>query len=277
MKKIISLLLTVAMLFSLGFTALAEESARGGTVRLEESSGTVTVKNASGKSQTIRKSMRLYNGYALSTGRSSEAYVSLDDTKVVKLDASTKVDVKQAGKQLEVSLASGKLFFNVTRPLAADETLNIVTSTMVTGIRGSYGWVTPREVGLMHGRVTVTCRNPYTGETRVTELKSGERVYFDPDPQGWSSDPELLEIDFVKEPIRNEDVPLVVVREMAKDKTGLCAPVIADVETVNVPKLLEELPEMPGVESEGQLRIGEDGTLLDLSDEPVSPAPEAGE
>ncbi len=40
---------------------------------------------------------------------------------------------------------------------------------------------------------------------------------------------------------------------------------------------LEELPEMPGVESEGQLRIGEDGTLLDLSDEPVSPAPEAGE
>ena len=173
MKKVISLLLLLALLAGLCTTALAEESAKGGTVRLEESSGTVTVKNASGKGQTIRKSMRLYNGYTVATGRSSEAYVSLDDSKVVKLDSSTKVDVKQAGRQLEVSLNSGKLFFNVTRPLAADETLNIVTSTMVTGIRGSFGWVTPNEIGLMHGHVTVTCRNPYTGETRVTEFVPG--------------------------------------------------------------------------------------------------------
>ena len=35
---------------------------------------------------------------------------------------------------------------------------------------------------------------------------------------------------------------------------------------------LKELPEMPGLESEGQLRIGEDGTLLDMSDGPVDVA-----
>ena len=39
---------------------------------------------------------------------------------------------------------------------------------------------------------------------------------------------------------------------------------------------LKELPEMPGLESEGQLRIGEDGTLLDMSDGPVDVAQTEG-
>ena len=34
---------------------------------------------------------------------------------------------------------------------------------------------------------------------------------------------------------------------------------------------LEELPEMPGIEPEGQLRIGENGELLDMSDGPALP------
>ncbi len=38
---------------------------------------------------------------------------------------------------------------------------------------------------------------------------------------------------------------------------------------------LEELPEMPGIEPEGQLRIGENGELLDLSDGPVAPPAKA--
>ena len=33
---------------------------------------------------------------------------------------------------------------------------------------------------------------------------------------------------------------------------------------------LDELPEMPGMESEGQLRIGEDGKLTDMSDGPIA-------
>jgi len=40
---------------------------------------------------------------------------------------------------------------------------------------------------------------------------------------------------------------------------------------------LKELPEMPGLESEGQLRIGEDGTLLDMSDGPVDVAQTEGD
>ena len=37
---------------------------------------------------------------------------------------------------------------------------------------------------------------------------------------------------------------------------------------------LEELPEMPGIEPEGQLRIGDDGALFDMSNGPVSTEPE---
>ena len=38
---------------------------------------------------------------------------------------------------------------------------------------------------------------------------------------------------------------------------------------------LEELPEMPGIEPEGQLRIGDDGGLFDMSDGPIT-VPESG-
>lgn len=40
---------------------------------------------------------------------------------------------------------------------------------------------------------------------------------------------------------------------------------------------LKDLPEIPGLESDGQLRLGDDGSLLDLSDEPVSPPAEPEE
>ena len=38
---------------------------------------------------------------------------------------------------------------------------------------------------------------------------------------------------------------------------------------------LEELPEMPGIEPEGQLRIGDDGGLFDMSDGPIATEPES--
>ena len=89
------------------------------------------------------------------------------------------MEIKKSGKKLEVSLTSGQIYFNVTEPLKVDESLNIRTSTMVTGIRGSFGWVNLTRMGLMHGHVTLTCTNPETGETRVTEVYTGEKVSYE--------------------------------------------------------------------------------------------------
>ena len=99
MKRLISLLIVLAMLCTVGaFSALAE-TAKGTTIRLEDTSGSVSVYNSSGKAQTVRNDMRLYNGYTVSTGKSSCAYISLDGTKVVKLGSSGKVLLKKSSNK----------------------------------------------------------------------------------------------------------------------------------------------------------------------------------
>jgi hypothetical protein len=119
---------------------------------------------------------------------------------------------------------------------------------MVTGIRGSFGWVTHTEVVLAHGCAAVTCINPVTGETRTTELYSGEKVYYDPGSTV-TGDPKLKEIDFIKEIITNDDFPAFVVEEMRKDES-LQTPVIEDVPSVDVPKLLGDYDEIKAAEEE---------------------------
>ena len=243
MKRFFSWLLVFSFLLLLTVPAMAADNATGTTLRLEEINGTVTVKDASGNDKTVRASMRLYSGYTITTGASSSAYISLDETKAVKLDSSGKVEIKKSGKKLEVSLTAGQLYFNVTEPLKADESLNIRTSTMVTGIRGSFGWVNLTQIGLMHGHVTLTCMNPETGETRVTEVYSGEKVSYEQEaPQDTDVGKELEEIGFIKEEIVLADVPATVVEEIAKDET-LQAQLEADVPTIDVTELVESLPE----------------------------------
>lgn len=60
------------------------------------------------------------------------------------------------GKNLSIDVNTGSLFFNVTEPLAADETMEIRSSSMLVGIRGTCGWVAQNSVGILEGAVTVT-------------------------------------------------------------------------------------------------------------------------
>ena len=177
MKKVLSILMSFLLLWSLALPAAAAETAA--TLRLEKTEGTVKVSNASGKSVTITKGMRLYSGYTISTEKDSYAYVSLDSTKAVKLDASSKAEVQKSGKKLELTATAGKLFFNVTAPVEKDESLNIRTSTMVTGVRGTSGWVEvvgrfSSRVHLLEGTLTVTSSEPATGQMRQATITSGQ-------------------------------------------------------------------------------------------------------
>ena len=250
MKRVKRTLVVILVLaFTLGvLPAAAADTATATTLRLAGASGTVSITNASGKAQSVKTDMRLYSGYGIATGKASAAYISLDGTKAVKFDSSSRGSVKKSGNKLEVCLDDGALFFDVTAPLASDESLNIRTGTMVTGIRGSFGWVTRTEVVLAHGCAAVTCINPVTGETRTTELYSGEKVYYDPGSTV-PGDPELKEIDFIKEIITNDDFPAFVVEEMRKDES-LQTPVIEDVPSVDVPKLLEDYDQIKAAEEE---------------------------
>ncbi|MBQ3952594.1 MAG: FecR domain-containing protein, partial [Oscillospiraceae bacterium] len=236
MKKLLSLILAFALIAAIVIPILAADGV-GTTIRLGQTKGIVAVRNASGNFRSARKDMRLYNGYSVQTAYSSQAYMTLDDTKAAKLDSLSKAEVKKSGKQLEIKLQTGKLYFGVDKPLSSDESLNICTSTMVTGVRGSYGWVEPNLMGLIHGHVTVTCRNPYTGEVRVTEVTSGQIVYFDPYADGAGAEPQLLEIDFIKRLMKNEDVPSFVIEEI-RLSPELQELINEDVENLDVPTLL---------------------------------------
>ena len=161
-------------------TAFAEE-ATASVMRLEKCEGDVTVKNASGKPLKITYKMRLYNNYEISTDRQSYAYISLDGEKAVKLDASTRVSISKAGKKLEILVSTGKLLFDVSAPLENDESMEIRTSTMMTGVRGTIGYVeivdvTESTLILLEGRTQVTTVDPVTNETTVTTVTSGQTL-----------------------------------------------------------------------------------------------------
>lgn len=217
MRRTASLWMALLLVWSLMLPAAAETAAAA-TLRLEKAEGTVTVSTAAGRTVSTTDGMRLYSGYALETETASYAYVSLDSTKAVKLDASSRGEVSKSGKKLELKAVSGKLFFNVTAPVKEDESLNIRTSTMVTGVRGTAGWVevvdrSASRVHLLEGTLTVTAAEPSTGELRRTVITGGQTVTAA--VNGASRPGQQTSLTVAE--LREEDVPAFVAVELAKD------------------------------------------------------------
>ena len=138
LRRITAAVLILCLLCNYQIPAMAETAT---TVKMQKTEGTVKVANNSGKSLSLIQNMSLYNGYQVATEAASYAWINLDDTKLTKLDEVSDMEIRSKGKELELLLNSGNLYFNVTAPLAADETLNIRTSSMVMGIRGTARWV----------------------------------------------------------------------------------------------------------------------------------------
>lgn len=217
MRRTASLWMALLLVWSLMLPAAAETAAAA-TLRLEKAEGTVTVSTAAGRTVSTTDGMRLYSGYVLETGTDSYAYVSLDSTKAVKLDASSRGEVSKSGKKLELKAVSGKLFFNVTAPVKEDESLNIRTSTMVTGVRGTAGWVevvdrSASRIHLLEGTLTVTAAEPSTGELRRTVITGGQTVTAA--VNGASRPGQQASLTVTE--LREEDVPAFVAVELAKD------------------------------------------------------------
>ena len=248
MKRLASFLLTLVMLLSLATPASAaavKTSGAATTLRLESVTGTVQMKNGGGKSVKAASNARLYNGYKLSTKKASYAHVSLDDAKVIQLDASSGAEVFQSGKKLELKVNSGQMFFNVSEPLKGSESLTIRTSTMVTGVRGTSGWVkvidrNTTRISLLEGKLTITSVDPLTGKQRVTVLVAGQTATIVYQGAAKKADGTLAENDTIRdlieddvihdehiilngngltvENLQEEDVPGFVAKEVKDDK-----------------------------------------------------------
>lgn len=211
--KKIALFIIPFMLASLAAPAPALAAANDGkaaTMKLVKTQGTVGVLDAAQKPVAVRAGMKLYDGYNVGTSEKSYAWINLDNAKQVKLDAASNAVVKKSGKNLEIESQSGKLFFNVTEPLKDDESLNIKTSTMVAGIRGTSGWIELSDdpdadgasIFVLEGTVEVTASDPQTGLTRNASVTAGETVVVSPAESGQTGVVEIVKSSFNKEDLK---------------------------------------------------------------------------
>ena len=221
-KRILCVLMACVWMLA-PVTPASAATARATTMKLEKKEGTVTLKTQSGTSLHITDGMRLYNGNSLATGTYSYAYISLDSSKAVKLDQSSSATLRQNGRSLELLVRSGKLFFNVDKPLGQDESMNVRTSTMVTGIRGTCGVVefiskTQSRLYLIEGEVTLgtgdqavvvkggQAATVYMGLGSGTPIKPGDA---DPDAK------QMVQVEKMAE----KDIPAVALDEIMGDSS----------------------------------------------------------
>ena len=179
--RVISLFLTLILLQTVicenCMTARAAE-AEASTIRLIRTEGRTSIK-ADGSKLTQTEGMRLFSGTCISTAESSYAWLMLDDTKAAKLDAYSEAVIEKNRNALDITLNAGKIFFDVTEKLSADESFTIRTSTMAMGIRGTIGVVEATDLNkavlyILEGEVGVTVINPETGEKRSAQIHAGE-------------------------------------------------------------------------------------------------------
>ena len=205
------LLLIIVMLFS---ASCGKNKAT--TMKLIKTDGAVGVENEKGKSVDLIENLELYDGYGIGTQTKSFAWIDLDDTKLTKMDEKSDVDIKKDGKKLELVVNSGGLFFNVTKPLEDDESMDIRTSTTICGIRGTCGWVESQGdtsyVGLFDGKVE--CIVTVEGKEETVTInekellivkKDGDHVAYEVKELTYKDVPEFVQIEIEDEPFALEE------------------------------------------------------------------------
>lgn len=148
------------------------------TIRLMKIEGEVLVQNAVGNTISNNVKMKLYNGYQITTSKESYAWITLDDTKVIKIDANSVVEVQKKNEKITLYVDAGNVFFNVKQPLKIKENFHVKTSTMTMGIRGTSGVVTAlkngkSEIRLFTGKVYVYVEEAVNAQNTTKFLMSG--------------------------------------------------------------------------------------------------------
>ncbi len=163
-------------------TGIVCVSCRGNTgsvMKLTKAEGSVDIQDESLKSVSTVENMNLYNGYDLNTGMESYAWIDVDHVKLAKMDEVSRVKIGKEGKDLELFVDSGNLYFHITEPLGEDETLNIRASDMMVGIRGTCGWVEAEneqrvKVYILEGTVECSMMDAAGNRTVTKEVSEGE-------------------------------------------------------------------------------------------------------
>ncbi len=210
-KKIVIIALAVLLLIVAVVLFFFFKNISATTMRLLRVVGEVKLEE-NGKEKSIVDNMRLSNGNALSTGEESLVSIGLDDSKIVNLEELSRAEFYQKGKKLVLTLTKGRLFFDVREPLKENESMEIKSSTMVVGIRGTSGYVWIDEetgdefVYLTDGEVDIVITDA-NGNTKTVHVGAGQRLRLHKNANG--------EIEAVVEDVAVKDLPLEILRELA--------------------------------------------------------------
>ena len=218
-QRLLSLLLACVICLTCAPTAYAE-SAVAASMRLMKTEGTVSVSNSSGRTVTQTERMSLRSGYQLETAEKSYAWINLDDVKLAEMDAVTEIGIRKKGKKLDILVESGSLLFKVDEPLEGDENLNIRTSTMAIGVRGTCGWVKvidqwTSRIYILEGSVEASVSDPVSGEVKTETISAGEMAICTVYPQDRSGS----KCDIVRQDFTVADIDGFVLVELTPDKT----------------------------------------------------------
>ena len=126
---------------------VSAESYSAYTMRLLRYEGNVEIQNEAGESRFVMENVRFESGEAMSTGEESLASVGLDEGRIVTVDEESKVKFDQNGDEMELSLSEGQMLLDVENHLDENERLDIQTSTMMVGIRGTIVLAADYETG----------------------------------------------------------------------------------------------------------------------------------
>nr|WP_289765622.1 FecR domain-containing protein [uncultured Acetatifactor sp.] len=215
-RQIVALLTAAAL-----FLASCGSSATAAAMSLAKAVGSVSIADGDGESVPVSEDRSLYSGYQVGTEAKSHAWISLDDVKLVKMDEESAIELRKENRNLEIFVNSGHLFFNITEPLEEDETLDIRTSTMTVGIRGTCGWVSVLEEGhmqvcVLEGKVHCEVTDPVSGQSAEAEVSAGERA----DIYLYSEGEEGAACEIVKSRLRRSDIPDFVLEEVDLEALG---------------------------------------------------------
>lgn len=208
-------------LISMPLTVYGANNTQAVTIRMEKIVGKgMSVTNIAGKKVSARSNMKLYSGYKVATSRKNYVYMSLDSKKAIKQDQNSKVQVKKQGSKNEIFVLKGKLFFNVKTKLKSNESMNVETSSMSMGIRGTSGVVSVlpviNENGSLDGIKFIFQIFDGTGYAEYEKnapydntINGGYQVVIYQRKDGT--------VDVQKEKITLEDIPSFALEEMLQD------------------------------------------------------------
>lgn len=165
-----------------------DPAAEAVTMHLRKTEGAVDVADGEGARVPLLEQMGLYSGYQVDTREESYAWIDLDSVKLTKMDVDSRVNVRKTGKRLGIFVQAGSLFFHVEEPLGPEESLDICTSNMMVGIRGTCGWVDAADpmhmkVGILEGVVSCSSGSDSSIVTMFEEtFREPEPAMPEPEP-----------------------------------------------------------------------------------------------